>query len=65
MEENSLIVPLAEVVTQEILKFSNTSVSAIDRDKKILAKANELEKQFPSRFKFYQMKFSQLDTILR
>lgn len=49
--------------TREILKFSNTSVLAIDRDKKILAKANELEKQFPSRFKFYQMKFSQVDTI--
>ena len=30
--------------TREILKFSNTSVLAIDRDKKILAKANELEK---------------------
>ena len=26
--------------TREILKFSNTSVLAIDRDKKILAKAN-------------------------
>jgi len=49
--------------SKEILKFSNTNVKAIDRDKKALPKAKELEKQFPKRFKFYQIKFSQLDTI--
>ena len=49
--------------SKEILKFSNTNVKAIDRDKKALSEAKELEKQFPKRFKFYQMKFSQLDTI--
>ena len=49
--------------TKEILKFSNTSVKAIDRDVKALSIAKAIEKKFPSRFKFYQIKFSQLDTI--
>ena len=50
--------------SREILKFSKTNVQALDRDKKVLPIANELEKKFPQRFKFYQVKFSQLDTIL-
>ena len=49
--------------SREILKFSNTTVQAIDRDKKALKKAKELEKEFPKRFKFFQRKFSQLDVI--
>ena len=49
--------------SKEILKFPNTKVYAIDRDKKVLLKAKLLEKKFPKRFKFYQKKFSQLDTI--
>ena len=48
---------------KEILKYSNTNVQALDRDKKALLVANKLEKKFPDRFKFYQIKFSQLDTI--
>ena len=51
--------------TKEILKFSNTYVYAIDRDKKALSIAKNLQKKFPSRFKFYQIKFSQLDTICK
>ena len=51
--------------SKEILKFSNTTVQAIDRDEKVLKKAKELEKKFPQRFKFYQAKFSQLETILK
>ena len=49
--------------SKEILKFSNTSVQAIDRDAKALSIAKVLEKKFPRRFKFYQIKFSQLDTV--
>ena len=49
--------------SKEILKFSNTYVHAIDRDKKALSIAKEFEKKFPERFKFYQIKFSQLDNI--
>jgi len=51
--------------SKEILKFSNTTVLAIDRDKKAFKIAKELEKKFPHRFKFYQTKFSQLETISR
>ena len=49
--------------SKEILKFSNTTVLAIDRDKKAFKIARELEQKFPRRFKFYQKKFSQLETI--
>jgi len=49
--------------SKEILKFSNTYIKAIDRDKKTAVLAKKLEKKFPKRFKFYQIKFSQLDTI--
>jgi 16S rRNA (cytosine1402-N4)-methyltransferase len=49
--------------SKEILKFSNTTVLAIDRDKKAFKIAKELEQKFPRRFKFYQTKFSQLETI--
>ena len=49
--------------SKEILKFSNTHVQAIDRDSKTLSIAQKLEKKFPKRFKFFQLKFSKLDTI--
>ena len=49
--------------SKEILKFSNTSVQAFDRDKKSTLIGKEFEKKFPLRFKFYQKKFSQLDFI--
>ncbi len=49
--------------SKEILKISDTNVHAIDRDLKALKIAKEFEKKFPSRFKFYQKKFSQLESI--
>ncbi len=49
--------------SKEILKFPNTYVHAIDRDKNVLSIAKKLEIKFPSRFKFHQSKFSELDTI--
>jgi 16S rRNA (cytosine1402-N4)-methyltransferase len=49
--------------SKEILKFSNTAVHALDRDRKAISIAKDLEKKFPHRFKFYQIRFSQLDTI--
>ena len=49
--------------SREILKVPNTTVQAIDRDKKTCAIAKDLEKKFPKRFKFYQKRFSQLETI--
>ena len=49
--------------SREILKFDNTSVRAIDRDTNVLPIAKELERKFPKRFKFYQIKFSELNNI--
>ena len=49
--------------SKELLKFSNTNVLAIDRDKKVLAEAKKIEKKYTNRFKFFQIKFSQLETI--
>ena len=49
--------------SKEILKIPKTEIAAIDRDKNIKSIAEELERKFPKRFKFYQIKFSQLDTI--
>ena len=33
--------------SKEILKFSNTNVLAIDRDKKVFLEAKKLEKKYP------------------
>tara|TARA_A100001011_G_scaffold399036_1_gene505913 strand:- start:1236 stop:1727 length:492 start_codon:yes stop_codon:yes gene_type:complete len=49
--------------SKEILKIPKTEIAALDRDKNIKSIAEELEKKFPKRFKFYHIKFSQLDTI--
>jgi len=49
--------------SKEILKFSKTIVLAVDRDKKVLAEAKKIEKKYPKRFKFHQLKFSQLEAI--
>ncbi len=49
--------------SREILKVTDNKVHAIDRDKKAASIARELQKKFPKRFKFNQIKFSQLETI--
>jgi len=49
--------------SKEILKFSNTFVHAIDRDRKASVFAKKLKKEFPKRFEFHQIKFSELDKI--
>ena len=50
--------------TKEILKFPNTRVIGLDRDATVLSIAKKLKKKFKKRFKFYQLKFSQIDKIL-
>ena len=50
--------------TKEILKFPNTRVIGLDRDATVLSKAKKLKKRFKKRFKFYQLRFSQIDKIL-
>ena len=49
--------------SQAILKFPKTKVFAIDRDKLTKKYADCLIKKFPSRFNFFQEKFSNLHTI--
>lgn len=49
--------------SKEFLKFQNTKVIAIDRDNAVVSIANELHKKFQKRFRFFRLKFSQIDTV--
>jgi 16S rRNA (cytosine1402-N4)-methyltransferase len=49
--------------SKQLLKFPKTIIKGLDRDSKVQKIGNQLEKKFPKRFKFYQIIFSQLDTI--
>ena len=51
--------------TKELLKFPNTKVIALDRDKGAIAEAEKLKKKFSERFSFYNEKFSNLDLIIK
>jgi len=51
--------------SQAILKFPETKVFAMDRDKLTQKHANFLVKKFPKRFNFFQEKFSNLDKIVQ
>ena len=51
--------------SQAILKFPETKVLAIDRDKLTQKNANILIKKFPKRFNFFQEKFSNLSKIVK
>ena len=51
--------------SKAILKFPNTTVVGLDRDKAVIALAEKLEKKFKNRFQFHKLKFSQLDTVLK
>ena len=50
--------------SKEILKFSNTKVIALDRDKLSENQANILLKKFPKRFNFFKDKFSNLNKLV-
>ena len=50
--------------SEELLKFPNTKVIAIDRDKSVGKKAKEISEKYLDRFSFYNEKFSDLDKIL-
>jgi len=50
--------------SQGILKFPNTEVIALDRDKLSESHANLLLKKFPKRFNFFKDKFSNLNKIV-
>ena len=50
--------------SKAFLKFQKTRVIAIDRDNAVVSIANELQKKFQKRFRFFRLKFSQIDKIL-
>ena len=47
-----------------LLKFPKTKVIAFDRDSAVVPVAENLKKKFQNRFKFHQIRFSQLDKVL-
>ncbi len=49
---------------KELLKFPNTRVIGLDRDASVSSIAKKLKDKFKERFKFYQLRFSQIDKIL-
>ncbi|MDA9180899.1 16S rRNA (cytosine(1402)-N(4))-methyltransferase RsmH [Pelagibacteraceae bacterium] len=51
--------------SKKFLKFPKTIVKALDRDNKVREIGKKLEKKFPNRFKFFQTKFSQLESVTK
>ena len=51
--------------SKELLKYPKTRVIGLDRDTYIISIAKKLEKKFDKRFKFYQLKFSQIDKLIK
>jgi len=51
--------------SKELLKFPNTKIIALDRDKSAISRASYLAKDFPVKFSFYNEKFSNLDKIIK
>ena len=50
--------------SKALLKFPKTKVLGIDRDNAVIPTAKKFEKNFKDRFKFYKLKFSQIDKII-
>ncbi len=51
--------------SKALLNFPKTKVIGLDRDKSVSIIAKGLEKKFKNRFKFYQTKFSQINSIFK
>ena len=49
--------------SEKILENKQNNIIALDRDKDALSSASKLHKKYDKRFKFYNLKFSQLDQI--
>jgi len=67
-KENQLIVDCTfggGGYSRELLKFPNIKVIALDRDKSVVSRAKDLEKNFPKKFSFYNEKFSDLDNVIK
>ncbi len=51
--------------SKALLEFPNTKVIGVDRDSSVLSIAKKLEQKYKNRFQFHQIKFSQIDKILK
>tara|TARA_Y100001958_G_C21179365_1_gene509556 strand:- start:209 stop:1219 length:1011 start_codon:yes stop_codon:yes gene_type:complete len=51
--------------TKALLDFPKTKVIGIDRDNTVISIARKLEKKFKNRFKFYHLKFSQIEKVYK
>ena len=51
--------------SKEILKLNQSKIIALDRDKKVIGIAEELKNKFPTRFSFYNKRFSNLDEVAK
>ena len=49
--------------SEKILEHKKNDIIALDRDKEVLNNTLKLQKKYKERFKFYNLKFSQLDLI--
>ena len=49
--------------SEKILENKQNNIIALDRDKDVLSSTAKLQKKYHKRFKFYNLKFSQLDKI--
>ena len=50
--------------SEALLKFAKTKVVGCDRDSAVISIAKKLEKKFKERFKFYHLRFSQINKVL-
>ena len=51
--------------SKELLKIPNIKIVALDRDKSAIARAKNLEKDFPTQFTFHNEKFSNLEKVIK
>ena len=51
--------------SEAILKYPNTKVIAIDRDKKVKKYSEKIKKKYSERFVFFQKKFSDLEKLIK
>ena len=51
--------------SKQLLKFSKIKIKGLDRDEKVKEIGIKLEKKYPTRFKFYQTTFSQLEVVTK
>ena len=49
--------------SEKILESKQNNIIALDRDKDVFSNTSKLQKKYNKRFKFYNLKFSQLDQI--